>query len=91
MIFVCGFNYYFGISADYDAVNEPMFIDNYDGVKNYCSNIVCYYSDDDPYVKFDVEKSFADKITEKQFIIKNGGHINLESGYKKFKEILEEI
>lgn len=91
LIFVCGFNNYLGIDSDFDAVNKPMFIDNYDDVKNYCSNIVCYYSDNDPYVKYDVEKSFADKLTDKSIIIKNGGHINSESGYTKFEDILKEI
>lgn len=76
---------------DFDAVNEPMFIDNLEDVKKYCDDIVCYYSDNDPYVKFEVEKEFADKITNKQYIIKNGGHINSEIGYTKFEEILKEI
>mgnify|MGYP002620057343 CR=1 FL=1 len=39
----------------------------------------------------DVEKTFADKLTDKQYIIKNGGHINAETGYTKFEEILKEI
>ena len=91
LIFVCGFNNYLGIDKDFDAVNEPMFIDNIEDVKKYCDDIVCYYSDNDPYVKFEVEKDFADKITNKQYIIKNGGHINSETGYTKFEEILKEI
>ena len=91
LIFVCGFNNYLGIDSDFDAVNEPMFIDNFDDVKKYCKDIVCYYSDNDPYVKYDVEKAFADKLTDKQYVIKNGGHINAENGYTKFEEILKEI
>ena len=91
LLFVCGFNNYLGIDSDFDAVNEPMFIDNFDDVKKYCKDIVCYYSDNDPYVKYDVEKAFADKLTDKQYVIKNGGHINAETGYTKFEEILKEI
>lgn len=91
LIFVCGFNNYLGIDNDFDAVNEPMFIDNIENVKKYCNDIVCYYSDNDPYVKFDIEKSFADKIANRQYIIKNGGHINSETGYTKFEEILKEV
>ena len=60
-------------------------------VEHYCNDIVCYYSDNDPYVKYDVEKEFADKLTNKQYIIKNGGHINSETGYTKFEEILKEL
>ena len=72
LIFVCGFNNY-EINEEYDSVNKPMFIDNYEDIKNYCSEIVCYYSDNDPYVSFDVENEFADTISNRQYIIKNGG------------------
>lgn len=88
LIFVCGFNNYLGIDHDYDAVNEPMFLDNLGDIKNFCDDIVCFYSDNDPYVKYDVEKEFADTITDKQIIIKDGGHINAETGYTKFEDIL---
>ena len=91
LIFVCGFNNYLGIDKDFDAVNEPMFLDNLSDIKNYCDNIICFYSDNDPYVKFDVEQDFADTVSNKQIIIKNGGHINAESGYTEFEEILEVI
>ena len=68
-----------------------MFIDNYKDIKNYCDNIVCYYSDNDPYVKFEVEQEFADVISNRQYIIEEGGHINEESGYITFEEILQEV
>ena len=89
LVFVCGFNNYLGIDPDFDAVNEPMFIDDLEDIKNYCNNIICFYSDNDPYVKFDVEKEFAFAVSNEQHIIKNGGHINEESGYTKFEEILK--
>lgn len=91
LVFVCGFNNYLGIDPDFDAVNKPMFLDNLEDVKKYCNDIVCYYSDNDPYVAFATEKQFADTISNKQFIIKNGGHINAESGYTEFEEILKSI
>lgn len=65
-----------------------MYFDNLGDVKKYCDDIVCFYSDNDPYVKFDVEKQFADTITDKQIVIKDGGHLNSESGFNKFEEIL---
>ena len=91
LIFVCGFNNYLGIDKDFDSVNESMFLDNLSDIGNYCSNIVCFYSDNDPYVSFDIEKDFADTVSNKQYIINNGGHINAESGYLEFEEILKEI
>ena len=91
LIFVCGFNNYLGIDPDYDTVNETMYFNNLKDIKNYCNNIICFYSDNDPYVKFEVEKEFANTISNEQYIIKNGGHINLESGYIEFKDILKVI
>ena len=91
LIFVSGFNNYLGINEDYDAVNEPMYFNTLEDIKNYCNNIVCFYSDNDPYVSYDVEKSFADTISNKQYVIPNGGHINAETGYIEFNEILKEL
>ena len=91
LIFVCGFNNYLGINEEYDSVNEPMYLDNLEDIKNYCSDIVCFYSDNDPYVPFDVEKKFADIVASKQILVKGAGHINSESGFDKFEEILGQI
>ena len=91
LVFVCGFNNYLGIDEDYDTVNKGMYLDNLDEVKNYCSDIICYYTDNDPYVKYEVEKAFADTVATKQKLIPNGGHLNNESGYQEFPELLTEV
>ena len=89
LIFVCGFNNYLGINEEFDTVNQPMFTDNLARIKEYCNDITCLYSDNDPYVPLEVEKEFADTLTDKQIIIHNGGHLNTESGYTKFDELLK--
>ncbi len=89
LVFVCGFNNYLGIDEDYDAVNESMYFDKPAEVKSYCDDIVCFYSDNDPYVKYEAEKEFADTITENQIMISGGGHLNSESGYKEFVDLLK--
>lgn len=88
-IFVCGFNNYLGINEEYDAVNKSMYFDNLSDVKNYCDDIVCFYSDNDPYVKYKTEKEFADATATKQIMISGGGHLNSESGYQEFQELLK--
>lgn len=90
LVFVCGFNNYLGINEEYDSVNESMYFDNLADIKKYCDNIICYYSDNDPYVKYEVEKDFADKISDEQHCILGGGHLNAESNYSEFKELLSE-
>ncbi len=88
LIFVCGFNNYFGIDAEYDAVNGSMYFDGLEEVKKYTNEIICFYSNNDPYVKFEAEKDFADKLGAKQVLLNNAGHINSESGYDTFEEIV---
>lgn len=89
LISVCGFNNYLGINEEYDNVNESMYLDNLKEVKEYCNDIICYYSKNDSYVKYEVEKEFADTIADEQIIIEDGGHLNSESGYTEFKELLK--
>lgn len=89
LVCVCGFNNYLGINEEYDTVNKSMYFDNLEAVKKYAKEIVCFYSKNDPYVKYEVEKEFADTIADKQIVIDDGGHLNSESGYTEFKELLE--
>ena len=88
LIFVCGFNNYLGINEEYDTVNRTMYFDNLVDVKQYANEIICFYSDNDPYVKYEVEKDFANKIATEQILIPNAGHINSESGYDTFEDIV---
>lgn len=89
LIFVCGFNNYFGINEEYDIVNRSMYFDNLEDVRKYSSEIICFYSNNDPYVKYEVEKDFADKVATEQIYIPQAGHINSESGYNTFENVLE--
>ena len=88
LITVCGFNNYLGINEEYDIVNKSMFFDDLVAVKNCVEEIICFYSDNDPYVKYDVEKDFADKIATEQVLLHNAGHINAESGFDTFEDIV---
>lgn len=89
LIFVCGFNNYLGINEEYDAVNESMYTDSLEEIKKYSDEIICFYSDNDPYVKYEKEKEFADTIGAKQILLSGSGHINSESGYDTFEEIVD--
>lgn len=91
LVLVCGFNKYLGINEEYDAVNKSMYFDNLSDIKEYCDEIICYYSDNDPYVKYEKEKEFADTIATEQILIKNGGHLNSESNYSEFTDLLKHI
>ena len=88
LIFVCGFNNYLGINEEYDTVNKSMYFDNIEDVKKCANDIICFYSDNDPYVKYEAEKEFADKVATEQILLNGAGHINAESGYETFEEII---
>ena len=62
---------------------------NLEEIKQYAEEIICFYSKNDPYVRYEAEKEFADSIATKQIVIDEGGHLNSESGYAEFKELLE--
>lgn len=40
LVFVCGFNNYFGINEEYDTVNKSMYFDNLEDVKQYAKEMV---------------------------------------------------
>lgn len=88
LIFVCGFNNYFGINEEYDTVNKTMYLSNLEEIENYSDEIICFYSDNDPYVKYEAEKEFADTITQNQILLPKAGHINSESGFDTFEDIV---
>ena len=44
----------------------PVYFDNLEDVKKYANEIICFYSDNDPYVRYETEKDFADKIATEQ-------------------------
>lgn len=43
-----------------------MYFDNLEDVKKYANEIICFYSDNDLYVRYETEKDFADKIATEQ-------------------------
>lgn len=88
LISVCGFNNYLGINEEYDAVNQSMYFDNLQDVKQYAKEIICFYSDNDPYVKYEAEKEFVDTIATEEVLMLKAGHINSESGYDTLEEIV---
>lgn len=89
LIFICGFNNYLGINKEYDNVNKSMYTENIEEIHKHCDEIICFYTDNDPYVNIEIEKEFTDKVATKVEVIKGGGHINSETGYDTLNEILK--
>ena len=88
LISVCGFNQYFVINEEYDTVNQTMYFDHLEDVKKYCKDIICFYTDNDPYVRQEVEEHFASIIATEKVLLPRAGHINGESGFDTFESIV---
>ncbi len=90
-VFVSGFNHYFGIDENFDDVNCTMYTTQIKQFKNLCNEIICYYSNNDPYVKLEKLKEFAKSLNAKEIVVENAGHFNTASGYREFKDLLKHI
>ncbi len=91
LILVSGFNNYVGKVAEVDKINKDFFMRNLSSAKDVADEIVCFKSDNDPFISQNALNDFAEKLDAKIVNIKNGGHFNKDSGYCEFYEILEEL
>lgn len=89
VIFVSGFNQYLGLDEDYDDVNCTMYTNRAKEFKNLCKERICYYSKNDPYVKLEKLKEFANLIDAKQIVSSDAGHFNESAGYTQFDDLLK--
>lgn len=88
--FVSGFNNYY-FKPDFDKINKSMFTNEVSIFKDYCQDITCIYSKNDPFITFEELKNFADSINAKHLVYENAGHFNEKFGYKKFDDLLKII
>lgn len=89
-IFVSGLNNYHNL-PEFDKLNESMFTDRISEFKDYCKDVICFMSKDDPFVKFDALLNFADSVGGKKIIKEHAGHFNEKAGYTTFPEILKYV
>ena len=88
LISVSGFNCFIN-NPEYDYVNKSFLLNSIDEFKNHCNEIVCFYSDNDPFVPFFQLDIFARCLDSKKVILHGAGHFNSDSGYKeKFEDLL---
>ncbi len=76
---------------DVDKINKNFFMRNLSLAQQVANNIVCFKSDNDPFISQIALKSFASELNAKLINVNNGGHFNGNAGYGNFKELQEEI
>lgn len=64
---------------------------DWQNIKSKAGQITVFYSDDDPYADTANGRQLAKHLGVDLNFIPNAGHINAESGYTKFPQILKEI
>ena len=60
-------------------------------VKLNCHKFICFAGDNDPYVPMDIAHDFASKLSAEFIVIKNGGHLNSDSGFTRPPQLLSAI
>ena len=80
-------------NGKYSKIIDTFFAKPFDWkeIKQKTKNFVIYQSDNDPLVPISMGKEIAKNLKGELIIVKNAGHFNEESGYKKFEALLEKI
>lgn len=55
--------------------------------KMFCQEMICIYSNNDPYIPEEDAIHFANKIGAKKVLLENAGHFTGKYGYREFKEL----
>ncbi len=87
-IFVSGANNFVSGFETIDQLNKTLFLDDVSGFEKLCPKRVCFYSDDDPYIKLEALKDFANSINAEHVFVPSKGHFNAETGIVTLPEIL---
>ncbi len=91
LLLVSGFNNYVGNVPQVDTINKDFFVPTLENANLVANEIVCFKSDNDPFITQYALNSFAKNLKAQLKNIAGGGHFNLSSGFLKFEELFEEI
>ncbi len=78
---------------DIDALNESFFNHAFawEKIAAHSKGFSLLHGDDDPYVPLSQAQEASHRLNAPLTIVKNGGHLNQDSGYTEFPEVLERI
>jgi Predicted esterase of the alpha/beta hydrolase fold len=93
IISVSGFNNADVPYDEYNKINRDFYIDddNLKMINDYVKFIICYYSDNDPYLNQDDLERFAILTGADKRFISGAMHFNTDSGYTTFFDLLDMI
>lgn len=67
---------------------DTFYVERLEDLKELCQDIICIYSNNDPYIPESNVFEFASKVGAKRVLIENAGHFTGKSGYREFRELL---
>jgi len=91
-IFVSGFIDKLG-NDFFDNLNHT-FVEhdfNWEKIKKNMGAATLFHGDNDPYIPMTAAQKLVDKLDTPLTIIPGGGHLNAQSGYTEFPQIINEI
>ncbi len=89
LISVSGANKFKTGNLEFDKINQSMFLEDVSAFKDLCKKRICFYSKNDPYIRYDVLQEFAKSIDAEEVVYENAGHFNTNAGYTKFNDIIK--
>ncbi|MBI1308915.1 MAG: hypothetical protein GC129_03510 [Proteobacteria bacterium] len=80
-------------NAEYDALNQTFYSHPFSWakVKAGAKTLTILHGSDDPYVPLAHTQKLAANLGVEPIVIPGGGHLNAESGYREFPQIMELI
>lgn len=89
LVAVSGFAEAYGADLNQYYLTEKSI--DFQKVKNHVGKSMVMYGDDDPYVTQDALRYVADSLGVEPMVIHEGGHLNTDTGYTTFPDLLKVI
>lgn len=67
---------------------DTFYVEKLKKLKELCHDIICIYSDNDPYIPENNTCNLANELEAKKVLICGAGHFTGKNGYREFKELL---
>ena len=78
---------------EFDRLNESFIAEPFDwaAIRQASKKFFVYHGTNDPYVPLLLGQEVAEKLGVPLTVIDGGGHLNAESGYNRFDQLLADI
>ncbi|MBS3106876.1 serine hydrolase family protein [Candidatus Woesearchaeota archaeon] len=77
----------------FDSVNRTFYGQDFhwQAIKHHCRDFCLFHGEDDPYVPVEKAEELNSHLHGELILLEKGGHLNAESGFMEFQQLLEKI